>query len=115
MLETLGAVDTEVFSRLLRQILDKNVTGAIQVIDGMVIEGREMGQFVTDFTWYLRNLLLVQSSDNMEDVLDISADNPCIVKRRSGNGRSGNLNEIHPYFFRTQQSDQICNAEAYFD
>ena len=40
VLETLGAVDTEVFSRLLRQILDKNVTGAIQVIDGMVIEGR---------------------------------------------------------------------------
>jgi len=34
VLETLGAVDTEVFSRLLRQILDKNVTGAIQVIDG---------------------------------------------------------------------------------
>ena len=30
VLETLGAVDTEVFSRLLRQILDKNVTGAIQ-------------------------------------------------------------------------------------
>ena len=28
VLETLGAVDTEVFSRLLRQILDKNVTGA---------------------------------------------------------------------------------------
>ena len=83
MLETLGAVDTEVFSRLLRQILDKNVTGAIQVIDGMVIEGREMGQFVTDFTWYLRNLLLVQSSDNMEDVLDISADNLALLKEEA--------------------------------
>ena len=82
-LETLGAVDTEVFSRLLRQILDKNVTGAIQVIDGMVIEGREMGQFVTDFTWYLRNLLLVQSSDNMEDVLDISADNLALLKEEA--------------------------------
>ena len=83
VLETLGAVDTEVFSRLLRQILDKNVTGAIQVIDGMVIEGREMGQFVTDFTWYLRNLLLVQSSDNMEDVLDISADNLALLKEEA--------------------------------
>ena len=83
VLETLGAVDTEVFSRLLRQILDKNVTGAVQVIDGMVIEGREMGQFVTDFTWYLRNLLLVQSSDNMEDVLDISADNLALLKEEA--------------------------------
>ena len=83
VLETLGAVDTEVFSRLLRQILDKNVTGAIQVIDEMVIEGREMGQFVTDFTWYLRNLLLVQSSDDMEDVLDISADNLALLKEEA--------------------------------
>ena len=38
-----------------------------------MIEGRELGQFVTDFTWYLRNLMLVQSSDDMEDVLDISS------------------------------------------
>lgn len=42
-----------------------------------------MGQFVTDFTWYLRNLLLVQSSDNMEDVLDISADNLALLKEEA--------------------------------
>lgn len=83
VLETLGAVDTEVFGRLLRKILEKNVTGAIAVIDEMVIEGREMGQFVTDFTWYLRNLLLVQSSDDMEDVLDISADNLALLKEEA--------------------------------
>lgn len=83
VLETLGAVDTEIFSRLLRQILDKNISGAIAVIDEMVIEGREMGQFVTDFTWYLRNLLLVQSSDDMEDVLDISSDNLALLKEEA--------------------------------
>lgn len=83
VLETLGAVDTEVFSRLLRAILEKNVTGAIGIVDEMVIEGREMGQFVTDFTWYLRNLLLVQSSDDMEDVLDISADNLALLKEEA--------------------------------
>ena len=80
VLETLGAVDTEIFSRLLRQILEKNVTGAIGVIDEMVIEGRELGQFVNDFTWYLRNLMLVQSSDDMEDVLDISTENLALLK-----------------------------------
>ena len=83
VLETLGAVDTEVFSRLLRQILEQNVSGAVAVVDEMVIEGREMGQFVTDFTWYLRNLLLVQSSDDMEDVLDISAENLALLKEEA--------------------------------
>lgn len=83
VLETLGAVDTEVFSRLLRQILDKNITGAIALLDDMVAEGRELGQFVTDFTWYLRNLMLVQSSDDMEDVLDISSENLELLKEEA--------------------------------
>ena len=75
VLEVLGAVDTEVFSRLLRQIIEKNVAGAISTLDELVDEGRELGQLVADFTWYLRNLLLIQSSDDMEDVLDMSRDN----------------------------------------
>ena len=74
VLEVLGAVDTEVFSRLLRQIIDKNVVGAIGILDELVDEGRELGQLVSDFTWYLRNLLLIQSSDDMEEVLDMSQD-----------------------------------------
>lgn len=75
VLEVLGAVDTEVFSRLLRQIIDKNVAGAIGTLDELVDEGRELGQLVADFTWYLRNLLLMQSSEDMEEVLDMSKDN----------------------------------------
>lgn len=84
VLETLGAVDTEVFSRLLRQILSREIRGAIGTLEEMVVEGRELGQFVTDFTWYLRNLMLVQSSDDMEDVLDISAENLALLKEEAG-------------------------------
>lgn len=84
VLETLGAVDTEVFSKLLRRILDKNITGAISTVDDLVVEGRELGQFVNDFTWYLRNLMLVQSSDDMEDVLDISTENLALLKEEAG-------------------------------
>lgn len=75
VLEVLGAVDTEVFSRLLRRILDEDVTGAIRILGELIDEGRELSQLVNDFTWYMRNLLLLQSSDDMEEVLDISKDN----------------------------------------
>ncbi len=103
VLETLGAVDTEIFSRLLRQILEKNVTGAIGVIDEMVIEGRELGQFVNDFTWYLRNLMLVQSSDDMEDVLDISTENLALLKEEAQMVcRHRHSYALYPYFFRTE-------------
>ncbi len=75
VLDVLGAVDTEVFSSLLRYILDRNVLGCVQLLEEIVMQGRELTQFVTDFTWYLRNLMLVQASDNLEEVIDMSTDN----------------------------------------
>ena len=83
VLEVLGAVDTEIFSRLLRQIINKDITGAIGTLDALVDEGREMGQMVNDFTWYLRNLLLMQSSDDMEEVLDMSKENIAALKEEA--------------------------------
>lgn len=83
VLEVLGAVDTEIFSQLLRQIINKDITGAIGTLDTLVDEGREMGQMVTDFTWYLRNLLLMQSSDDMEDVLDMSKEHIAALKEEA--------------------------------
>lgn len=84
VLETLGAADTEIFSRLLRQVINRDITGAVSAIEELVMQGRELGQFVTDFTWYMRNLLLVQSSDNMEDVLDMSSENLALLKEEAG-------------------------------
>ncbi len=75
VLDVLGAVDTVVFSKLLRHILDRNVLGCIDLLEEIVMQGRELTQFVSDFTWYLRNLLLVKTSDDVEDVLDVSTDN----------------------------------------
>jgi DNA polymerase-3 subunit gamma/tau len=75
VLEVLGAVETEVFSALLREIISKNLVAAIHRLEELVMQGRELSQFVVDFTWYMRNLLLVKTSDNIEDVLDVSSEN----------------------------------------
>ncbi|MCH5344012.1 MAG: DNA polymerase III subunit gamma/tau [Acetatifactor sp.] len=82
-LEVLGAVDTEVFSRLLRNVLDRSVLGCVELLEEIVMQGRELTQFVTDFTWYLRNLMLVRSSDNLEDVIDMSSDNLARLKEEA--------------------------------
>lgn len=72
VLEVLGAVDNEVFSRLTRSVVDGDVVGAMQILDEIVMQGRELGQFVNDFIWYLRNLMLLKSSDNAENIIDMS-------------------------------------------
>lgn len=83
VLEVLGAVDTEVFSRLLRQLLAMDVHQVIETVDELVMQGRELSQLAADFTWYLRNLLLVKSSDNMEDVLDVSSEKLALLKEEA--------------------------------
>ena len=83
VLEVLGAVDTDVFSRLLRTILSLDVAAVLKIVEELVMQGRELSQLSSDFTWYLRNLLLVKSSDNMEDVLDVSTENLIQLKEEA--------------------------------
>ena len=83
VLEVLGAVDTDIFSRMLRQVMARDVAGVLQTVEELVMQGRELTQLVADFTWYLRNLLLVKSSDNMEDVLDVSTENLIQLKEEA--------------------------------
>ena len=83
-LDVLGAVDTEVFSRLLRHVIGREVNGCIGLLEEIVMQGRELSQFVTDFTWYLRNLLLLQSSDDIEDIIDVYSDNLLRLKEEAG-------------------------------
>lgn len=83
ILEVLGTVDTETFSVLLRHILKGDVVKALANIDELVMQGREMNQLVNDFTWYMRNLLLMKSSDNMEEVLDVSSENLLQLKEEA--------------------------------
>ena len=91
VLEVLGAVDTEVFSQMLRRILSQDVTGALLLLEELIGKGREPGQFVVDFTWYLRNLLLLQSTENIEDALDISTENQKLLREEASMVEMGQL------------------------
>ena len=75
VLSVLGAVDTAVFGRLFSYLIKQDVTGALNLLSEIVIQGRELTQFISDFIWYLRNLMLACTSDHMEDVIDMSTEN----------------------------------------
>ena len=83
VLEVLGTVDTEVFGNLLRKLAAYDVSGVLRCVEELVMQGRELSLVTSDFTWYLRNLLLAKSSDNMEDVLDVSEENLKVLKEEA--------------------------------
>lgn len=96
VLDVLGAVDTEVFGRLLGHVLIKDVQGCISLLEEIVMQGRELTQFVTDFTWYLRNLMLVKTSDtdSAADIIDVSSEN---LERMKAEAQSVELETIMRY------------------
>lgn len=75
VLEVLGAVDIDIFNRLMEAVSRNQTMEALNIIDEIIWQGRELSQFVVDFTWYMRNLLLLKASDGMSDQLDLSKEN----------------------------------------
>jgi len=72
VLEVLGAVDIEMFSQIYLCIQQRNVSKMISLVEELIMDGREIGQAVIDFTWYIRNLLLLKSSGMNPAVIDAS-------------------------------------------
>lgn len=75
VLETIGAVDIDIFEKLLSKVIELDVSGAVDVIDEVVWQGSELSRFVSEFTWFLRNILLVKVSADADKKLDMSAEN----------------------------------------
>ena len=84
VLEVLGALDTDVYSSLLRKIIRRDIPAVMSDVESIVMQGRELSQFVTEFIQYLRNLLFVQSADHLEDFLEVSTENLAQLKEEAG-------------------------------
>ncbi len=71
VLEVLGAVDIDIFVDMLTCIMKGEVSRGIKVIESIILDGKDLNQFVINFTWFLRNLMLVKSTENTMDLVDV--------------------------------------------
>lgn len=83
VLEVLGTVDIQVYSDLLDYILASNVTEVMNLLEDVTGQGREWSQFITDFLWYLRNLLLVGKGTAASEALEVSTDQLKLLQEKA--------------------------------
>ena len=108
VLDVLGAVDTEVFSDFFRGVIEGDAIGLIHKLEQIIIDGRDLSQFVNDFTWYLRNLMLLQSAADASDVLEMSEEN---IKILTEDATLTDLNGIMRYIrVFSELSGQLKNS-----
>ncbi len=72
VLNVLGAVETEVFHALLNAVMAKDTGEALRILGEIVQNGRDLNQFVVEFTGYMRNLMILQTGADLSEILDVS-------------------------------------------
>ena len=83
VLVALGAVKTDIYSKVFNDVISQNVTAVIRDLEEVVVAGTEISRFVADFTWYLRNLMIIKSSDAPAELLDVTSESFAEMKADS--------------------------------
>lgn len=91
VLEVLGTVDIQVYGNLLDNILAGNVTKVMDLLEEVSSQGREWSQFITDFLWYLRNLLLVGKGTEASEALEVSTEQLKLLQEKAKKVRESTL------------------------
>ncbi len=72
VLEVLGAVDTEVYSAMLRNLLREDAGALLMQVSEQIEAGKDLTALISDFTGYLRDILLLKASEQTASMMDVS-------------------------------------------
>ena len=73
VLDVLGTVDTDVYRKMMKAAVRGNASSLIRLFEDLLMDGRDVRQIISDFTWYLRDLLIFKASagsGEMEDLIE---------------------------------------------
>ena len=94
VLDVLGAVDTRVLGELFRGVRKGDVADVLGRLDDLLFKGRDILQLTSDFTEYLRDLLLVKmmgADAGTARLLNVSEENLVILKEEASAAQEDEL------------------------
>ncbi len=71
VLDILGIANTELLFSLVDNIVGKDLENALFKIDEIIQDGKDINQFIKDLIFHFRNLLIVKTSNNPMEIMDI--------------------------------------------
>jgi DNA polymerase III subunit gamma/tau len=84
----LGLTSNEYIFNLVDYMSQKNVETSIKIIDDIILNGKDILQFIKDMTKHFRDLLMVKISKNPEEIIDASEDTINLLKEQARRLRS---------------------------
>ena len=75
VLDMIGSVDHSVFFAMTEGICKKDAKAIMDLVEEIILQGRDVGQFVTELIVHFRNLLVAATISNPMEILDMSKEN----------------------------------------
>ncbi len=75
VLDVMGAVDQTVLFEMTKALGKKDSRRVMELVEEMLLSGRDMKQFVSEYLAHLRNFLMVTTIGDAAAVLELSAEN----------------------------------------
>jgi DNA polymerase-3 subunit gamma/tau len=72
VLVIVGAVKDTFMSDMVRAVGNRNVEAVLELVEKLVMDGKDISQFVSDLIIYYRNLLICKVAQKPEEILDVS-------------------------------------------
>ena len=72
ILSILGTVNTDIILNITQNIIDKDVNKSLEIINEVVQYGKDVNQFIKDLILHLRNLMIIKSASDVENIVESS-------------------------------------------
>ncbi len=80
VLSITGVVNESFISSFVDSISSKDISNLLSMIDDLVMEGKDISQFISTLILYYRNLLLCKLLDNVEEIIEASKNSIATMK-----------------------------------
>lgn len=83
VLGVVGIVNSTFIANIVDALLEKDIKKVLEQIEKLIMDGKDIGQFVSDLVLYFRNLLICKVTSKPEDIIDLSSEIMDIIKKQS--------------------------------
>jgi len=82
VIDILGTVSLDFLFEITESVLDEDAESAVKTIERLTSEGKDIQQFLKDWIYHYRNLLITKISNNLEAIISMSSENIARLKKQ---------------------------------
>ena len=91
VIEMLGIVSNEYVLKLGDAMASHDVEASIKAIDDVIMNGKDVLQFIKDVVQHFRNMLMVKISKKPEEIINVSEETLNVIKKQAKRYRSEDI------------------------